>query len=92
MSHHSSQPSESQRAMSQAMRELLGEYPKGRLNADDAGAVALALRTEGDKVILEFPKPVAWVGFTGDDAMALASLLVKHARAAGLTKPATLEF
>lgn len=90
MSHHSSQPNEAQRAMSEAMRELMGEYPQGRLNANDAGAVAMAVRTEAGKVIIDFPKPIAWIGFTGDDAMALASLLVKHARVAGLTKPATL--
>lgn len=88
MSHHSSRPNP---AMSAAMRELMGEYPQGRLNADDAGAVALQVGTEGGKVRIDFPKPIAWFAMTGDEAMSLANVLVKHARAAGLTKPATLE-
>jgi hypothetical protein len=34
MSHHSSE-------LSEAMRALMGEYPNGRMNAADAGAVAV---------------------------------------------------
>lgn len=90
MSHHGNQNSEAQRAMSAATRELMGEYPQGRLNADDAGAVALQVGTEGGKVRIDFPNPIAWFAMTGDEAMGLANVLVKHARAAGLTKPATL--
>lgn len=90
MSHHGNQNSEAQRAMSAAMRELMGEYPRGRLNADDAGAVAIHLGVESGKVRVDFPKPVAWFAMTGDEAMGLANALIKHARAVGLKNPATL--
>lgn len=89
MSHHGHND-ETGRAMSEAMKKLMGEYPEGRLNENDAGAVSMAVGTEGDKVILRFPKPVTWVGFTGDEAMQLAQDLIKHARRAGITAPFVL--
>lgn len=99
MSHHSSigddfgrgNPAENiEKSLREEMKKLMGEYPHGRLNKDDAGAVAMAVGVESGKVILRFPKPIAWVGFTGDDAMELAQVLIKHARAAGLTAPAII--
>lgn len=83
MSHHSSE-------LSAAMRDLMGEYPNGRLNEDDAGAIAMQVGTEQDKVVLRFPKPVAWIGMTGDQAMQLAQDLMKHARHAGITAPVVI--
>jgi len=87
MSHHSSEPN---RAMSEAMKQIFGEYPDGKLNAQDAGAVALTLGVEEGRVVIRFPKPVAWIGFTGDQAMEIAQLLIKHARTAGITAPVVL--
>jgi hypothetical protein len=83
MSHHSSE-------LSEAMRALMGEYPNGRLSKDDAGAIAVSIGEESGRVVMRFPKPVAWIGFTGDEAMEIAQTLMKHARAAGLTKPVTI--
>ena len=68
----------------------MGEYPAGRLNADDAGAIAMQVGVESERVILRFAKPVAWMGMTGDEAMGLAQVLIKHARAAGITAPMVL--
>lgn len=87
MSHHSS---EHDAAMNAAMQRLFGEFPDGKLNTNDAGAIAMSVGVEAGRVILRFPKPVAWVGMTGDEAMGLAQLLIKHARAAGLTAPMIL--
>lgn len=87
MSHHSSEPNN---ALSDAMRRLMGEYPNGRLNAQDAGALAFAVGVEEGRVVLRFPKPVAWLGMTGDEAIGLAQVLIKHARRAGITAPLVL--
>lgn len=38
-------------------------------------------------MVIRFPKPVAWMGMTGDEAMELAQLLLKHAKHAGITSP-----
>jgi hypothetical protein len=84
MSHHSSEPDKD---MNEAMRKLFGEFPDGKLNPDDAGAVAMAVGVESGRVVLRFPKPVAWVGMTGDEAFELAQLLLNHARNAGVTAP-----
>lgn len=96
MSHHGHNPlpgsepadeAATQRQLSDAMRRLLGEFPDGKLNVDDAGAVAMAVGVENGLVVLRFPKPVAWVGMTGDEAFELAQCLLRHARNAGVTAP-----
>lgn len=88
MSHHGNQPHNA--AMHEMMKKLMGEHPNGRLNADDAGAVAMAVGVESGRVVLQFPKPVAWIGMTPDEAIGLAETLVKQARAAGSRKPLTV--
>lgn len=96
MSHHGHNPEgwpfgktppDVQRSLSDAMSRLLGEHPNGRMNADDAGALAFAVGTEAGRVVVRFPKPVAWIGMTGDEALGLAQLLIKHAKHAGITSP-----
>lgn len=96
MSHHGNNPlpgiesnptPEIQKALSEHMQKLLGEYPKGRLNENDSGAIAMSVGVEGGRVILRFPKAVAWVGMTGDEAFETAQSLLRHARSAGVTSP-----
>jgi hypothetical protein len=84
MSHHSSEPNSE---LSEAMRRLFGEYPDGKLNPDDAGAVAMEIGVENSRVVIRFPKPIAWIGMTGDEAFELAQCLLRHARNAGVTAP-----
>ena len=79
-------------SVQEANKELYGEYPDGRLNKHDQGAVAFAVGSEKGRVILRFPKKITWMGMTGDEAMELAQLLITHAKQAGLKKPATIEF
>lgn len=88
MSHHSSIPGDEsdeskavREAMSDAMKGIFGEFPQGKLNAEDEGALALAVRHENGKVILQFSKPVAWIGFDAQGAVELAQSLVTYARA-----------
>lgn len=88
MSHHSSHDDDPiRRALAEEMMKVFGEHPEGRLNEDDAGALPFALGIEKGNVVIHFPKPVAWIGFTPQAAMELAQQLVKHARAAGATTP-----
>lgn len=67
-----------------------GEFPNGRLNSDDAGALALAIAVEDGKVCMHFAKSVEWIGFTPQQAMDLANLLMQNARKAGSKEPLTL--
>lgn len=71
------------RALRHAQAGLQGEYPGGRVNAEDEGAVAMAVGSENGRVFLAFPHPTAWVGLEPAQAMVLATDLIKHARACG---------
>jgi hypothetical protein len=89
VSHHGIDPLQ-QKAMSEAMRKLFGEYPEGKLNANDEGALALIIDDEKGKVVMRFPKPVAWIGFTPEQAIDIAQTLITHARRCGSTVPLVL--
>lgn len=65
-------------------RKLQGEYPDGRLNPHDEGAFAVMLGHEKGKVVMRFPSPTVWVGFTPEQAMDIAQMLITHARNAGI--------
>lgn len=72
-------------------RKLQGEYPDGRLNAADEGALAVMIGSEKGKVVIQFPSPTTWIGFTPDQAMDIAQLLITHARKAGVVGVYTLQ-
>ncbi len=99
MSHHGNEMNDEMRALinarsqafNQKMKGIFGEYPNGRLNEDDAGALAVAIGQENGAVTLAFPKPIAWIGFTPEQAVDIASTLIKHARACGFKEPVKLE-
>lgn len=91
MSHHGNIDDDTRKAMSEAMRQMFGEFPNGKLNAADEGALAIAVGHEKGVVKLLFPKPVAWVGFTPEQAVDLAQDLLKHARQCGFAGVYTLK-
>ena len=82
MSHHGGAPKELSAAMSEAMKSLMGEYPDGKLDATDQGGIAVGFSSDPGVVKMHFPKPVAWIGFTPDQAIAMAESLIQHAREA----------
>ena len=57
-----------------------GDFPRGKLNADDEGGIALGVATQDKTVIINFGKEVAWLGLGHDEAIAFAKLLLKHAK------------
>ena len=90
MSHHGNNP-EREQELSSAMKKLFGEYPNGRLNADDQGATAVAIGHEKGAVTMQFPRNLNWIGFTPDQAVDIAQVLIEHARKCGSTKPLTVK-
>lgn len=58
-----------------------GDFPNGRLNLDDEGGLNMGIRTEGGCVRVDFAKEISWFAIGPDDALALASILVRHAMA-----------
>lgn len=54
-------------------------FPKGKLNKYDEGNLAIAIGTSGSNIIIEFGKPVKWIGLGRDEAIALGNSLLKRA-------------
>lgn len=91
MSHHGSHPfsgndnvdPEAQARVKELMGKILGEFPEGKLNKEDEGALAMMIGEEQGKVVIKFPKPIAWIGFTPEQAVQIAQSLIQQARKAG---------
>lgn len=56
-----------------------GHYPMGKLHESDEGEIVFGVTSHRGKVILNFGKPVAWMGMDAHQARSLAALLLKHA-------------
>lgn len=58
-----------------------GQYPRGQLTHADEGEIQFAIGSDPrtGKVIIDFGKPVAWLGMDAADAERLAAKLLEHA-------------
>jgi len=56
-----------------------GEFPQGKLNPDDEGALNCAISHENGCVRIDFNKKIAWIGLPPDHALAFAKLIIEHA-------------
>lgn len=83
MSHHSSEPDPKLTAeFEKLFTEKLGptgKYPNGRVLPTDEGETKMAVTNKNGVVIIDFGKPVAWVGFTATEIRGLIEVLTKHA-------------
>lgn len=81
MPHHSSDPFP---ITPELLKELgvgaTGRFPKGKLTKSDEGELCFLVHGEHGKVIITFGKQVSWLGLDPSDAVALAGVLIKHAR------------
>lgn len=68
----------------------LGDHPRGKLSADDEGAIQFKVGKENGKVVLDFGTQVQWVGMSPQEAASLASSLMKWARYAAREKGETV--
>jgi hypothetical protein len=55
-----------------------GNFPDGKLKPDDEGEIKIAITNKDSRVIIDFGKSIAWIGFTKEQAKSLAELLLKH--------------
>ena len=85
MAHHGDSAAANE-AMKRLIREwnlgATGQYPQGHLNDNDEGELKLAVGTEGGKVVMNFGKLVAWIGFDPEQALTLADSLREKAHLA----------
>jgi hypothetical protein len=56
-----------------------GEFPQGKLNADDEGELTIAVGIEADCVRIEFGKPTAWIAMDPEGALGLAASIAGKA-------------
>jgi hypothetical protein len=68
------------------MRAGDGQYPRGRLNVQDEGAVEVAITVDQDCVVIAFPKQIAWIGMPAEMAEQLADALREKAAIARMNR------
>jgi hypothetical protein len=56
-----------------------GQYPDGSLDKSDEGEIVFGITSHRGKVILNFGKPVSWLGMDARQAASLAAILIQHA-------------
>ncbi len=56
-----------------------GDFPQGKLNEEDEGGLNIAIGVKDGAIMLEFGKPVGWLGLDPGTAEAMANNLLKHA-------------
>lgn len=56
-----------------------GKFPEGKINQDDEGELQLGIKIIDGRIVINFGKPVAWLGFPGDLAYKLANKLTELA-------------
>jgi hypothetical protein len=49
-----------------------GQFPEGKLGGEDEGEIRLAVGVHEGNVVVNFGKPVAWIGFSPQQARELA--------------------
>lgn len=57
-----------------------GDFPRGKLDADDEGGLQFGIAVKDKTVILSFGKPVAWLGLDKATALQLGALLIEKAK------------
>lgn len=86
MNHHGDEERQSELLrMLQEQKDAVAKrrWPEGRLNGDDDGELAFGIGPDetGKLVKIDFGKPVTWTAMPPQQAIELAQLLIKHARA-----------
>lgn len=73
MSNHNEKPDAAMQA------GATGRYPRGHLTPDDEGEIVFRIAHKDGVIVVDFGKPVVWIGLPPDGAREFAALLVKHA-------------
>jgi hypothetical protein len=56
-----------------------GNFPDGKLTEHDEGEIKIGITTKDGKVVIDFGKPVHWIGFTKEQAVRIATSLLSKA-------------
>lgn len=56
-----------------------GRFPMGHLNKDDEGEIRIGVTSSNGKVVIDFGKPIHWVGLSPEQAKDIAEVLISRA-------------
>lgn len=56
-----------------------GDFPRGKLNAEDEGGLQIAVYERDKTVVINFGKEVVWIGLDKLTAIALGKSILKKA-------------
>lgn len=80
MAHHAEDLPIDMKELADAMKlGATGRFPLGKLNNADEGELSLAIGAENGKVVMNFGKKCSWIGFSPEQAIDIASTLIRHA-------------
>jgi hypothetical protein len=55
-----------------------GSFPDGKLTDGDEGEIKIEITQVDGRVVMNFGKPITWIGFTLEQAVQIAESLIKH--------------
>ncbi len=55
------------------------QYPRGKLREDDDGACPVSVGIDNNAVVIDFGKPVCWIGMDKNLAIELANCILEKA-------------
>jgi hypothetical protein len=58
---------------------MADQFPRGKLNADDDGAIQTRIGVQDKTLIIDFGKPVVWIGLDKQGAIDFANTILKRA-------------
>jgi hypothetical protein len=58
------------------------QFPEGKIHPDDEGKISVAIGIDNGNVIINFGKPIAWLGLPPSACMEMGRTLIKRAREA----------
>jgi hypothetical protein len=61
-------------------------YPRGKITADDEGGIAIRMAVKANTLIIDFGKPVAWIGLGLQDVRSLRTMLDRYIRELEVTE------
>lgn len=56
-----------------------GNFPDGKITDDDEGEIRIGITRKDDTVVIDFGKPIAWIGFTKEQAKEIGETLIRRA-------------
>ena len=66
-------------ALSELGDDMPNKFPEGKLSRDDQGELEFKIAIVDGRVIMDWGKPIQWIGCTPSQARAIAAALIRNA-------------